>query len=159
MRLVHNIATGTRQILFRQHKNDSQISRQVASVVGGQCKHCPPDTPKLSPREIHDALKHLPKWVVSHDGTAITRSFVAKNWVSAMNFFNSVSEIAEASNHHPDFHLTGYRNVEVQLSTHTIGGVAQVDIDMATKLDQIPIEYSLKWLKAQQQGVGTSTAT
>jgi 4a-hydroxytetrahydrobiopterin dehydratase len=34
---------------------------------------------------------------------------------AAVKFFNEVMEVAEAEGHHPDLHLTGYRNVEVSL--------------------------------------------
>jgi hypothetical protein len=32
---------------------------------------------------------------------------------AAVNFFNKVMEVAEAEGHHPDLHLTSFRNVEV----------------------------------------------
>lgn len=52
----------------------------------------------------------------------ISRALVTKNWAAAMGFFNEVSAIAEEEGHHPDLHLTGWRNVRVDLSTHAIGG-------------------------------------
>ena len=38
------------------------------------------------------------------------REWVAKNWAAAMGFLNAVSAIAEEEGHHPDLHLTGWRN-------------------------------------------------
>ena len=38
---------------------------------------------------------------------------MAKNFVAAVKFFEDVARLAEEANHHPDLHLTGYRNVEV----------------------------------------------
>lgn len=52
----------------------------------------------------------------------MVRSFVAKNFVSAMAFLNAVAKIAEEQGHHPDLHLTQYRNVEIRLQTHSMGG-------------------------------------
>lgn len=38
---------------------------------------------------------------------------MAKNFVAAVKFFEDVARLAEEANHHPDLHLTGYKNVEV----------------------------------------------
>ena len=64
-----------------------------------------------------------------------------------MKFLNAASVIAEEEGHHPDLHLTGWRNVRVDVSTHAIGGLAIVDFVLAAKLDAIEVEYSPKWLK------------
>ena len=45
-----------------------------------------------------------------------------KDFGAALAFFNQIGEIAEKEDHHPDLHLTGYRDVRVELSTHAIGG-------------------------------------
>jgi len=39
------------------------------------------------------------------------------------------------------------RNVQVDLQTHVIGGVSEVDMNMASELDEIEVDYSPKWLK------------
>lgn len=67
-------------------------------------------------------LASLPLWTSSAEGDFIVRSFVAKNFVAAMAFLNGVAEIAEEQGHHPDLHLTQYRNVEIRLQTHSMGG-------------------------------------
>mmetsp|Transcript_43025 Transcript_43025/g.71720 ORF Transcript_43025/g.71720 Transcript_43025/m.71720 type:complete len:133 (-) Transcript_43025:261-659(-) len=112
---------------------------------------CPRDArcaaPKLPPDEIAKELRALPDWTLSEDGSTISRAFVAKKWSSAINFINALSEISEAANHHPDFQLTGYRSLKVDLTTHASGGLTQLDIDLAAKLDAIEVEYSPKWLK------------
>ncbi len=41
-----------------------------------------------------------------------------------MAYFNAVAEVAEAETHHPDLHLTSYRDVRLELSTHAVGGCA-----------------------------------
>jgi len=97
-------------------------------------------------------MSALPLWKLSDDGKVITREFVAKNWGAAMSFFNALSELAEEEGHHPDIHLTGWRNVRVDLSTHAIGGLSMPDLVLAAKLDAIPVTYSPKWLK--DSGVG-----
>ena len=60
--------------------------------------------------------------------------------MSAMEFFNRVAEVAEDDGHHPDLHVSGYRNVTVELWTHAIGGLSENDFILAAKIDQVPIE-------------------
>ena len=64
-----------------------------------------------------------------------------------MGLFNAISEIAEDEGHHPDLHLTGWRNVRIDLSTHAIGGLSLPDLVLAAKIDAIPVECSPKWLR------------
>lgn len=68
-----------------------------------------------------------------------------------MKFFQSVADIAEAEGHHPDLHLTGYRNVEMSLSTHSINGISLFDFIVASKIDAVEVEYSPKWLKQREE--------
>jgi 4a-hydroxytetrahydrobiopterin dehydratase len=49
---------------------------------------------------------------------------------------NKIGEIAESEGHHPDLHLTGYRNLRVDLTTHAIGGLSENDFIVAAKIDE-----------------------
>lgn len=91
----------------------------------------------------------LPTWELNTQKTAISRSFVAKNFVAAIDFFNQVRDVAEAEGHHPDLHLTDFRNVTVNMSTHAVGGITMPDLVVAAKIDNIEVAYSPKWLKQQ----------
>ena len=44
---------------------------------------------------------------------------------------------AEAEGHHPDLHITQYRNVKVEVYTHSVGGLCLNDFILAAKLDGI----------------------
>jgi pterin-4a-carbinolamine dehydratase len=75
------------------------------------------------------------------------RKFTAKNFQAALDAINAMGAIAEAESHHPNFHLTNYRDVEVEIFTHKLGGVCENDFTLANLLDQVHIDYSPKWLK------------
>ena len=81
----------------------------------------------------------------------LSRSFTARNFQCALNFLNAVGVLAERENHHPDLHLTGYRNVEIVLYTHSLGGITANDLALAREMDAIPVEYSPKWLKSHPE--------
>ena len=66
---------------------------------------------------------------------------------TAIEFFGRVAEVAEAEGHHPDLHLTTFRDVSVTVSTHAVGGLTRPDVILAAKLDAVPVEYSPKWLR------------
>lgn len=116
--------------------------------IGGCCGK---DTPLLPAEAVAERMAALPTWALSADGKSIKKEFVAKNWAAAMAFFNAASVIAEEEGHHPDLHLTGWRNVCVELSTHAIGGLSLPDLVLAAKFDAVPVDYSPKWLREQQQ--------
>lgn len=40
-----------------------------------------------------------------------------------------------------------HRDVEVVLSTHAIGALSMHDFVLAARIDQVPVEYSPKWLR------------
>ena len=73
-------------------------------------------------------------------------------YATRRDFLNSVGTLAEEEGHHPDFHLTNYRNVRIELSTHAIGGLSMPDMVLAAKIDAIPCEYSPKWLRESPAG-------
>ena len=82
------------------------------------------------------------------DNNKLSRTYTAKNFQCAMDSLVAIGKIAERENHHPDLHLTGYRNVEIELFTHSLGGVSANDIAMARMIDEeVDIVYSPKWLK------------
>ena len=82
---------------------------------------------------------------------SISRSFTARNFQAALDAVNAIGAIAERENHHPDLHLTGYRNVEIVLYTHSLGGLSINDIELAKEIDTVDVQYSPKWLKSHPE--------
>ena len=88
-------------------------------------------------KEIQEYLGKLQgKWEVI-DEKKIQKQFSLKNFKEALAFINKVGEIAEFEGHHPDIRLFGYKNVEIELSTHAIGGLSENDFIVAAKIEQI----------------------
>ena len=78
---------------------------------------------------------------------SINRKFTAKNFQSAMDCLNEIGRIAEEQNHHPNLHITNYRDVHIELYTHKLNGVTENDIVLAHAIDtKVSIGYSPKWL-------------
>ncbi|MBL4883941.1 MAG: 4a-hydroxytetrahydrobiopterin dehydratase [Planctomycetaceae bacterium] len=104
------------------------------------CVPCEGGVEKYSPDQAALQIQEHPGWEVTHQHERIRKTWVVKNFMSAIKFFNAVAEIAEAEGHHPDLHLCGYRNVEIEIWTHAIGGLSENDFILAAKIDQLPIE-------------------
>ncbi|HEY1381473.1 MAG TPA: 4a-hydroxytetrahydrobiopterin dehydratase [Gemmataceae bacterium] len=105
-----------------------------------KCRPCEGGVPPLSPSEVAELARQVPQWRVGPDGKSVRREWRVKDFPTALDFFNRIGAIAEAEDHHPDLHLTGYRNVAVELSTHAIGGLSENDFILAAKIDQLPVE-------------------
>ena len=69
------------------------------------------------------------------DGKKLRKSFRCDNFLGAVHAIERIAKIAEAEDHHPDLHLTGYRNLTVELSTHAVSGLSENDFILAAKLD------------------------
>lgn len=103
-------------------------------------KHCQPcegGVEQLTAPQIALLIAQVPLWQVTKSGDAIERKFKFRDFVSALAFLNRVGEIAEDEQHHPDLHLTGYRHVAIEITTHAIGGLSENDFILAAKIDGI----------------------
>mmetsp|Transcript_20883 Transcript_20883/g.25326 ORF Transcript_20883/g.25326 Transcript_20883/m.25326 type:complete len:136 (+) Transcript_20883:89-496(+) len=127
----------------------------MSTVVSGpglvrlSCKDniCSKDTPRMPAAEVDSMVKSLELWQLSDDRQKIVRTFTGKNFKAAMDFLNNAAAIAEEEGHHPDMHLTNYRQVKVEIYTQAIGSLSLADFILAAKLDEIDVDYSPKWLK------------
>jgi 4a-hydroxytetrahydrobiopterin dehydratase len=54
----------------------------------------------------------------------------------AMSFMNSVADVAERMNHHPEWSNV-YNRVTVRLTTHDAGGLTHLDFDLAQAMDNL----------------------
>jgi 4a-hydroxytetrahydrobiopterin dehydratase len=104
------------------------------------CADIPKGTAAATPEETTAQLEHLPGWYTTHDGQRIRKDWTTKNFIAGLDFFNKVGDVAEAENHHPDLHIEGYRNVSIEMWTHSIGGISVNDFILAAKINQVPIE-------------------
>ena len=109
-------------------------------------KHCVPCEGHVAPLPADQArrlLQQLPGWQLQQDGKRIRREWRVKDFATALDFFRRIGEVAEAEDHHPDLHLTGYRNVAIELSTHAVNGLTENDFILAAKIDQLPVELKV----------------
>lgn len=81
------------------------------------------------------ALQALPRWRAAEGGRdAIVRSFRFADFNAAFGFMSRVALMAEKLDHHPEW-FNVYDRVDVTLATHDAGGVTELDVRLATFMD------------------------
>ncbi len=91
---------------------------------------------KLTEDERSSALSALVEWKLVEGRDAITRSYTFSDFVSAFGFMTQVALIAESMNHHPEW-FNVYSRVDVTLSTHDVGGLSALDVQLAKRMDAV----------------------
>ena len=89
----------------------------------------------LTDDELAAALEALPGW--SREGEVLRRAFKVGGFSQAAELLVAVAAAADAANHHPDVHVTGYRNVTFELTTHAAGAITRRDTELAAEIDRL----------------------
>ena len=90
---------------------------------------------RLDEAALEAALETTPGWSVRPDGKAIARTFEFRNFSEAFGFMTRAALAAEKMDHHPDWSNV-YKTVKVELSTHDRGGVTELDIELARRMNR-----------------------
>jgi 4a-hydroxytetrahydrobiopterin dehydratase len=88
----------------------------------------------LNDQERHKALAELDGWQEAGGRNAITKSFKFKTFAEAFAFMTRVALAAEKMDHHPEWSNV-YNSVDVTLTTHSAGGVTELDVKLARKMN------------------------
>ena len=105
-------------------------------LASRKCRPCEGGVEPLPLSAAKTLLADVKGWELV-EGKAIRKTVKCKDFLDAVALIQRLAPIAEAEDHHPDLHLTGYRRLTVELSTHAIGGLSENDFILAAKLDQL----------------------
>jgi 4a-hydroxytetrahydrobiopterin dehydratase len=89
---------------------------------------------KLSDGEVEDRLKNLTGWAVVSG--KLHKEFACKDFVAAFGSMTKVALVAEAMNHHPEW-FNVWNKVVIDLNTHSVKGISDLDFELAGKIDAI----------------------
>ncbi|HEY9418771.1 MAG TPA: 4a-hydroxytetrahydrobiopterin dehydratase [Candidatus Udaeobacter sp.] len=84
--------------------------------------------------ELKARLKKIPEWEL--EKKHIERTFEFDDFADAIDFVNAVAEVAEDEEHHPDIDIR-YNKVRLILSTHSKGGLTELDFALAERIDTL----------------------
>jgi 4a-hydroxytetrahydrobiopterin dehydratase len=84
--------------------------------------------------ELKERMKKIPEWEL--EKKHIERTFEFDDFADAIDFVNAVAEVAEEEEHHPDIDIR-YNKVRLILSTHSKGGLTELDFGLAERIDTL----------------------
>ena len=76
----------------------------------------------------------LPQWTIHEQ--SISRELVFNDFNEAFGFMSRVALLAEGRNHHPNWSNV-YNRVSITLSTHDLGGLSDLDVELAAAIEQL----------------------
>lgn len=94
---------------------------------------------KLTPTQIQAALLELntslpedEHWLLND--IRLQKTFTFSSFIRAFGWMSQMAIWAEKMNHHPEWSNI-YNKVEVHLTTHDVGGISELDIKLANKME------------------------
>lgn len=89
---------------------------------------------KLTDDQRTAALAELADWRPVEGRDAIQKSFKFKTFNEAWGFMTRVALAAEKLNHHPEWSNV-YNRVVIVLTTHDCGGLSDLDVTLAKRIE------------------------
>ena len=89
---------------------------------------------RLSADQQSQLADTLPSWTLESD--QLKRTFLFRDFVEAFGFMSRVALLAESRNHHPNWSNV-YNRVTIELTTHDLGGLSELDSELAAAIDQL----------------------
>ncbi len=93
---------------------------------------------KLKNSDVSDRLSALANWSVENE--KLTRSFKFRNFSDAFGFMAAAAIEAEKLDHHPEW-FNVYNKVDVFLTTHSAGGITDLDFQLAQKMNDQALNF------------------
>ena len=87
----------------------------------------------LTDEEIERQVADLPDW--TRDGAELHAEFEAPDFPTAIGLVDDVAVEAEEMGHHPDIDIR-WTTTRWVLSTHSEGGLTQLDVELAHRISQ-----------------------
>ena len=77
-------------------------------------------------------------WPVLRDDqkTFLKKEYVIADFENFLYFVSQVLKLANRKGHHPDINLS-HNSVDIELYTHDINDVTEIDLEMASMIDEI----------------------
>jgi 4a-hydroxytetrahydrobiopterin dehydratase len=69
----------------------------------------------------------------------LVRTWQFPSFRRAIEFVNQLSAVIEKSEHYPDIHVS-FRNVQLEMSTHDVGGLTARDFALIADINTIPTD-------------------
>ena len=71
------------------------------------------------------------------EGDAIVRELKLESFAAVIDYVDHLAAVAEEHNHHPDILIHGWNKLKLTLSTHSEGGLTELDFKLAKLFDAL----------------------
>ncbi len=89
---------------------------------------------KLSDQEVQQQLASLQGWTLAQG--KLHREFTCPDFIAAFGKMTQVALVAQSMDHHPEW-LNVYNKVDIDLNTHSVKGLSNLDFQLAAKINDI----------------------
>jgi 4a-hydroxytetrahydrobiopterin dehydratase len=89
---------------------------------------------KLTDAEIQVHLQSANGWTLVKG--KLHKAFECKDFVAAFGRMTQIALIAESMNHHPEW-FNVWNKVVIDLNTHSVQGISNLDFQLASKINEI----------------------
>ena len=93
---------------------------------------------KLDEAARKGLAQRLPAWRMAEGRDALQRTFKFKDFSEAFGFMARAALVAEKMDNHPEWSNV-WNRAEVTLSTHSAGGLTELDLKLAEAMDKIAL--------------------
>ena len=90
----------------------------------------------LTKEDLKAALDDLPGWTQVDGRDAIFKALEFKTFNEAFGCMSRIALMAERIDHHPEW-FNVYKTVKVTLTTHDTGGLSDLDLKLAKRMDAL----------------------
>ena len=110
----------------------------MTKLLEQKCAPCSGNISPATEEEINTYKAEVPDWnlITEDEKPRLQKVYEFPNFKAALDFTNSIGDIAEEEGHHPAL-LTEWGKVTVTWWTHSINGLHHNDFIMAAKSDEI----------------------
>lgn len=88
----------------------------------------------MKDKKIAEEISKLTEWKIVDE--KLNRVFEFDSFIDAFAFMTKVAIVAEKVNHHPEL-FNVYNRVVIDLTTHDAGGIGELDIKLAKKINDL----------------------
>jgi 4a-hydroxytetrahydrobiopterin dehydratase len=88
----------------------------------------------LTAAEIQELAATLPSWTLENGRLRRQVTFV--DFSEAFGFMTRVALVAESLGHHPEWSNV-WNRVTIALTTHDLGGLSNLDVELARRIDAL----------------------
>lgn len=104
-----------------------------------KCMPCSRSEDPLKAAEIETYLSSVPNWQYHQcEGIdMLTRHLELKSFAAVIELVDKVADVAESQGHHPNLHIHSYKELDIEVYTHKIGGLHENDFILARQIEKL----------------------